>query len=255
MRVRILFVAICLLLVSPKANAQDWEIGALLGASGYMGDLNPENPFAYNDWGAGLSGKYNLNSTWGVRANFSYSRIHADDRHSSVVQRQIRGLNFAGYVAEAAVLVDFNFFRFLPQRGRNSYTPYLFAGVGGIHFYPKWSDLSGGGEWNEATLGEIREAINDDPDGTEDIRKPTRYAIAIPFGAGFKYNLRGPWTVGVEVGYRQAFTDYLDAVSGSRPQESKRWLQGDGRPNDSYMTAGFTISYTIFKGGCPEWRN
>src|SRR5690554_78270 len=122
-RVRMLFVAICLSLAIPKAKAQDWEIGAFVGASGYMGDLNPENPFAYNDGGAGLSVKYNLSSTWGIRANVSYSRIHADDRHSSVAQRRARGLNFSGYVTEAAALVDFNFFRFLPQRGRNSYTP------------------------------------------------------------------------------------------------------------------------------------
>lgn len=246
-----LFVAVCMLLVFPKANAQDWEIGAFVGASGYMGDLNPENPLAYNDVGVALSGKYNLNATWGIRANFSYSRMHADDKHSAVAQRRERGLNFSGYVAEAAVLVDFNFFRFLPQRGRRSYTPYLFAGLGGIHFNPEWTASGGRFVWEDMLQG-----FEKDDGADEGIKKPTRYALAIPFGAGFKYNLRGPWTVGVEVGYRQTFTDYLDAVSGRKPQETeKRWLQGDGRPTDSYMTAGFTISYTIFKGGCPEWRN
>ncbi len=234
-----LFVAVCMLLLFPKASAQDWEIGAFVGASGYMGDLNPENPFAYNDAGVALSGKYNLSATWGVRANLSYSRIHADDRHSSVAQRRLRGLNFSGHVAEAALLVDFNFFRFLPQRGRVSYTPYLFAGIGYIDYDSRWTNPED--EWDSYEHSSLT---------------GNNFPLSIPFGAGFKYNLRGQWTIGVEVGYRQTFTDYLDAVSGMQPQNAgNRLEQGDGRPYDSYMTAGFTISYTIFKGGCPEWRN
>src|SRR5690606_11325139 len=107
-----------------------------------------------------------------------------------------------------------------------------------------------------------------------------KHALAIPFGVGFKYNLRGPWSVGVEVGYRLAFTDYLDDVSGVYPHPispsdlpgnatAVDWhyltyrdtqtafpgtQRGDGRPYDSYMTASITLSFTIFKGGCPEWR-
>lgn len=238
-----------LLLAAPRAHAQDWEVGAMGGAAGYMGDINPENPFLYNDWGVGLWGKYNLNSTWGVRGNFSYSKIRGDDLNSAVANQRLRGLNFSSHVAEASLLVDFHFFRFLPQRGRTSYTPYLFAGVGYIDFYPQWSNPDG--KLDEVTLNKIRDEI----DRTESIGRPTRYSLSVPFGAGFKYNLRGPWTVGVEVGYRLTFTDYLDAVSGSEPQQNERWLQGNGRPHDSFMTAGFTISYTIFKGGCPEWRN
>lgn len=241
MRVFLISMLVFLLLAVPRAHAQDWEVGAMGGAAGYMGDINPENPFLYNDWGVGLWGKYNLNSTWGVRGNFSYSKIRGDDLNSPVAHQRQRALNFSSHVAEASLLVDFHFFRFLPQRSRYSYTPYLFAGVGYIDFYPQWIEPGGvPGEWD---------AIRNNVDNGDS------WSISVPFGAGFKYNLRGPWTVGVEVGYRLTFTDYLDAVSGSEPQQSERWLQGNGRPHDSFMTAGFTISYTIFKGGCPEWRN
>src|SRR5690606_14074847 len=107
------------------------------GASGYMGDLNPENPLAYNDWAAGGFVKYNFNHTWGLRANFTYANIWADDHHSSVAQRRARGLDFFGNIKEISLVTDFNFFRWLPQRGRIVYTPYIFAGIAGIQFEPK----------------------------------------------------------------------------------------------------------------------
>ena len=258
------------------AYAQEWEISVLGGTSGYMGDLNPENPIAFNDWAAGASVKYNLNHTWGIRANFAYANLFTYDGNSGVRQRRERDLGFFGTVKEAALLVDFNFFKWLPQRGRIVYTPYIFAGVGGISFNPKW--------YLPYATGETPRKVNLRDAQTEyhEVDNPhpyASYAFSIPFGAGFKYNLRGPWSVGVEVGYRLALTDYLDDVSGNYPTQPSPSLpagiavtdwqylayresatavpgsqRGDGRPYDSYMIAGFTLSYTIFKGGCPEWQ-
>lgn len=258
-------------------SAQEWEFSLLGGTSGYMGDLNPENPLAFNDWAAGASVKYNLNHTWGIRGNFAYANLFAYDGNSKVQQRVERNLGFFGSVKEAAVLVDFNFFKWLPQRGRIVYTPYIFAGVGGISFDPKW--------YLPYTVGETPEKVKLRDMQTEyhdvDNHVPyAKYTFSIPFGAGFKYNLRGPWSIGLEVGYRLALTDYLDDVSGNYPTQSPPRLppgveltdwqylayrkpstatppvgqRGDGRPYDSYMIAGFTLSYTIFKGGCPEWQ-
>lgn len=258
-------------------SAQEWEFSLLGGTSGYMGDLNPENPLAFNDWAAGASIKYNLNHTWGIRGNFAYANLFAYDGNSKVQQRVERNLGFFGSVKEAAVLVDFNFFKWLPQRGRIVYTPYIFAGVGGISFDPKW--------YLPYIIGEtprkvkLRDMQTEYHDMDNHVPYP-KYAFSIPFGAGFKYNLRGPWSIGMEVGYRLALTDYLDDVSGNYPTQPPPRLpaqlsvtdwqylayrnaanaaqpvgqRGDGRPYDSYMIAGFTLSYTIFKGGCPEWR-
>ncbi|MFC3199410.1 DUF6089 family protein [Parapedobacter deserti] len=255
-------------------QAQEWEFGVQGGFSGYMGDLNPENPLAFNDWAAGISAKYNLNPTWGIRANFAYANTFAYDGYSRVAQRRDRNLGFFGSIKEGSLLVDFNFFKWLPQRGRIVYTPYLFAGVGGISFNPQW--------YLPYATGETPRKINLRDAQTEyhPTDNPTpysRYAIAIPFGAGFRYNLRGPWSVGVELGYRLALTDYLDDARGNYPLgqptdlpiSANEWeyltyrnsqtavpgsQRGDGRPYDSYMTVGLTFSYTIFKGGCPEWQ-
>jgi len=234
------------------AAAQEWELGVQGGASGYMGDINPENPLAYNDWAAGASVKYNFNHTWGIRGNFAFANTYAYDGDSRVQQRRDRQLGFFGPIMEGSVVVDFNFFKWLPQRGRIVYTPYIFAGVGGILFEPKWYDLLDP-ETPEINLRDFR---------TEGVAYENR-AISIPFGAGFRYNLRGPWTVGVELGYRLALTDYLDDVSGnyvdnrfiSNPSGAPIGSQrGDGRPYDSFTTVGVTLSFTIFKGGCPEWQ-
>lgn len=261
------------------AEAQEWEFGLQGGGSGYMGDLNPENPFAFNDWSAGAFVKYNFNHTWGLRGNFAYANIYAYDGDSKVQQRRERNLGFFGDVMEASLLVDFNFFKWLPQRGRIVYTPYIFAGIGGISFNPKW--------YAPYTPGETPRVVNLRDAQTEyhpnhNASPYSKYAFSIPFGAGFKYNLRGPWSVGIEVGYRLAVTDYLDDVSGNYPASPPPFLpvtisvsdweyltfrrrpnptgmlsgtqRGDGRPYDSFMTVGITLSYTIFKGGCPEWR-
>lgn len=235
--------------------AQEWEFGLQGGASGYMGDINPENPLAFNDWAAGAFVKYNFDHTWGIRGNFAYANTYADDWYSRVQQRHERNLGFFGPIMEASLLVDFNFFKWLPQRGRVVYTPYIFAGVGGIQFEPKWYRVL------DPSIPTV-ETINLRDYKTEGVDYKNR-AITIPFGAGFKYNLRGPWSVGIELGYRLAFTDYLDDVSGnyvdnrlvSNPSGAPVGTQrGDGRPYDSFMTVGITLSYTIFKGGCPEWQ-
>lgn len=261
-----------------NTHAQEWEFGLQGGSSGYMGDLNPENPLAFNDWAAGASVKYNLNHTWGIRGNFAYANLFAYDGYSRFEQRQERNLGFLGAVKEAALLVDFNFFKWLPQRGRIVYTPYIFGGIGGISFLPKWYlPYTTGQTPRKVSLREMQTEYNANQENTAPYGN---YAFSIPFGAGFKYNLRGAWSIGVELAYRLTLTDYLDDVSGNYPDPTQppplpndmtvgdwQYLayrnaptalpgsqRGDGRPYDSYMTVGITLSYTIFKGGCPEWQ-
>src|SRR5690606_2987961 len=127
---------------------------------------------------------------------------------SNVEQRRERNLSFFGDIKELSLVVDFNFFKWLPQRGRIVYTPYIFAGVAGMAFEPK-NYLPSSGE--KVNLRELQTEYNP----TTNSAPYRAQALAMPFGAGFKYNLRGPWSIGVEVGYRLALTDYLDDVSGN----------------------------------------
>jgi hypothetical protein len=99
-------------------------------------------------------------------------------------------------------------------------------------------------------------------------------AISVPYGVGVKYNISGHWTILAEVGYRTAFTDYLDDISGryidfnavtpasqlltqaladrsSAPQIGTPGTQrGDFRPRDTYMFSGVGLTYTFIPIKC-----
>ena len=111
--------------------------------------------------------------------------------------------------------------------------------------------------------------------GLQAIRKSiTSWIFAIPFGGGNKILLPGRWQLGVEIGARKLFTDYLDDVSnqqvvyedvlnGNGPlaaQLSNPNFDPDTTPlqttyvrgkeaNDWYYIGGLTISYLISEGG------
>jgi hypothetical protein len=119
-----------------------------------------------------------------------------------------------------------------------------------------------------------------------DRRKYALTQVSIPFGAGLKYNLWGPINVGMEMGLRKTFTDYIDDVSSTYvPNEVLRRQHGQlaadmgnkslfvdsekktrsvevtsnvndlvprGNPDnkDWYMFGGITITYTILPAKC-----
>ncbi len=250
-----LLLALCAI---SGVKAQKWELGGLAGASGYMGDLNPENPFAFNDWSAGAFAKYNFNNTWGVRANMQYLNIWAADTLSNNGWFKERDLGFYSALWEASVIAEFNFFNIYQcTRGKKFWQPYVFAGLGYTYYDPKIivadKPLSLRGQTTEGQK---------DKDGNP---KPyDEFTFAVPFGLGLKYKPKGSWVYGVEVGYRMAFTDYLDDVSGLYPNPKRPYsdpsgvqvpgtMRGDGHPRDSYMFFGIRVSYILFNEGCPSW--
>lgn len=265
-----------LLFTLSHAYGQQWEFGANLSGSGYMGDINPANPFYYKNFSGGLHVKYNFNPTWGVRTGISYLKLYgADEDFNSNYQKQ-RNLAFNNNVFELSAVGEFNFFKFIAGREDTRYTPYLFAGVAAFMHNPYLKSSDG-------TIHKLRELFleNDVEQGT--FEKPSNVAVSIPFGAGFKYNIKGPWTLGVEIGYRAALTDQLDNVSnnyttltyndlpssvrsqisedtwtfladpsGNLPQNAGK-MRGNGKGLDGYMTAGFTVTYTLFSQKCYWW--
>jgi hypothetical protein len=118
-------------------------------------------------------------------------------------------------------------------------------------------------------------------EGQEITNAYKKTALTVPFGAGFKYNFTGKWTLGAELGYRTAYTDYLDDVSGKYaatsdlissnesastslrlalsdrspevgfPRHAAGTQRGDYRAKDTYLFLGFTITYTFLTQKCP----
>jgi hypothetical protein len=246
------------------AFAQTWEIGGFAGTSGYMGDIHSVKPYIFTDLAAGGQIKRNFNGYWSAKMNYVYGKIRADDAKSSNAYQQQRNLNFNTSISELSLQIELNLFNYLAGvlpggYGNKKMTPYLFTGVGGISFNPK-TMLNG----NEVELQHVQtEAFN-----------YSKHAFSVPYGAGVKYNIKGNLNLIGEIGYRTAFTDYLDDISGRYPdfsvtppassltvQLSDRSAspqiggpgiqRGDFRNRDTYMVGGIGLTYTFVSLKCP----
>lgn len=231
-----------------------------------MGDLNPLRFYDFTDPAFGVFVKRNIDGYWSLKFEVLHGKVQADDSDSDNAQFRYRNLNFYSPVTELGFQVQFNFFNYLPGISRRRFSPYLFTGLGAVKFNPKtmYNDV----EYELNLLG---------TEG-QDLSKPYKtVALSVPYGAGIKYNISGNFTLGAEVGYRTAFTDFLDDVSGtyapiesldypnnggltgvrinladrSNPKNMPGTQRGDFRKNDTYMFVGLTLSYAIFSQKCP----
>lgn len=264
-----LLVLFLMTMAVEKSAAQSWDVGMLAGGAGYMGDLNPDKPYVMNNLAYGLFVARDFDGNWLLKLSVTHGKISAADSNSHNPAQIERNLSFFSPVTEISGRLEFNFFNYIPAVSRKRYTPYIFAGGGLVLFNPKARSPEG-------------DVVELNPLGTEqsqlDIYGTYRkYAITVPFGAGIKYNVASVWSLGFELGYRTAFTDYLDDVSGRYPDFSRLdrneenqlrlemsdrsvlrnapWTQrGDFRPRDSYFFTGITLTYTFLSRKCPPVR-
>lgn len=272
-RIRIVILTILSLLLS-DVYAQQYEFGVSAVGTGYMGDINTTNPLYFKNLGAGLFAKYNLNSTWGVKLGYNHLYISGNDQDFN----NPRNLWFSNRLSELALTAEFNFFRYIAGRELNRYTPYLIAGIAGIKHDPYVNYNS-----EKVFLRPLQ--LEADEAGAPVTY--SKFALTVPVGVGFKYNIKGPWSLGAEVIYRTVLNDYIDGVSkyylnpekDSRipdpnnidmTQEELRLLsladpsgkleinkgkaRGDGKKFDGYMTAGITLTYTLISKRCYWWQ-
>jgi len=251
---------IFLLFCTCSLKAQTWEIGIAAGGSGYMGDLNTHNPVKIS--GPSVSGflKRNFDGYLSARANFTFGTISAADSNSSDAQFRARNLSFKTTLSEISLLCEFNFMNYIPEAGKNKYTPYIFLGVASVSYNP--TTIYNGQKYS---LRDLK---------TEDQKKPyPNTAFSIPYGLGFKYNIFGKLTMGIELGYRNPNTDYLDDVGGYYPNKanlspiaqalsdrsgettgvyigSPGTQRGDLVPRDTYFFTQITFSYTFVTQKC-----
>ena len=246
--------------ISLNIYAQTWDVGGFLGGSAYMGDLNPVNPTKVNNLAYGAQIKRCFNPYWALKLALMHGKIEARDSESKDPFARQRNLSFFSPITEISLQTEFNFFNYVPSMSKKLYTPFLFAGIGLAGFNPK-TELNG-------TTYELRGfAVEEGQNPNVPFKN---YAISLPFGAGLKYNFSGKWSLIAEAGYRTAYNDHLDDVSGKYPDPSitpaltmelsdrsvnkigfPSSQRGDNRSRDSYMFVGLSITYSIFKNGCP----
>ena len=110
-----------------------------------------------------------------------------------------------------------------------------------------------------------------------DRRQYKQLDFSIPFGVGAKYALTDQWNIGIEIGARATFTDYLDDVSTtyvdldvlaanngtlaadlsnrSGLDVTSGTQRGDDGNNDWYFMSGIFISYNFSDNGLVGGRN
>lgn len=239
-------------------RAQVWEAGLTLGGAGYMGDLNSRNPLQVSGGVAGVFVRKNFSEYFSAKASYNYGFIHGADANSSNEIDRNRNLSFTTYLNEVSAVAEFNFFEYRPNVFRHAFTPYVFAGLGGLYYVPtaklddKWYDLRSFKTENET--------------------KPySKFAVSIPYGLGVKYSFSNKLGITADAGYRYVKTDYLDDVSGNyanptnftatqfkladrrldpNQRGSYGMQRGDSRPHDSYMFFSISISYTWISDRC-----
>ncbi len=228
--------------------AQRAEIGIITGGSGYIGDLNQNNLFKISGITAGAFAKLNFTQFIGLGMHYNYGNIKGDDTKSKNLQFRNRGINFNTNIHEVSLITDVNFFDAFSLISKTRFTPYIFAGLGGVYFKSsaKYPNYSSNNLRKEMTEGQI------------EAYKP--FAITIPYGAGLKYRLTDYFSVSSQISYRTAFTDFLDDVSGyysngsvlSNPTGigAVGTQRGDLRKRDTYMFVSIGISYNFVSQKC-----
>lgn len=251
------------------------EFGIWGGASNYIGDIRAgyKEQLQLLKPAFGMYHRLNFDRRWAWRLAVGTGSITSADSLSSNQYERLRNLSFRSRIFEFSTDLEFNFQRYIMGDKRHNFTPYLFLGFAVFFHNPQayyngaWVDLQ--------PLGTEGQNYFSD----SGVRPYKLYQVAIPFGGGFKWSVNRHLTLGLEVGYRSTYTDYLDDVSteyysievlesGSNgatvaaladrsgevtavPIGIENRQRGDSRETDAYIFSGITISYTFRKFVCP----
>jgi hypothetical protein len=274
-----------------KRPRKEYILG--IGAANFLGELGGANQigthlvkdleFSTTRPSAALGMRYKFNKRLAVKGGFYYQLVSGADNLTKEPFRKNRNLSFRSNLFELSVQGEFYFtreqtghlYKIKNARGMKSYDfqAYTFVGFGGLLFNPK---ANYHGKWVALQpLGTEGEGLPGGP------KKYKRVTACIPYGLGMKEGLNKDWSVGMEIGFRYTFSDYIDDVSGkyydnnaikaahgqmaadladpslhSMPPDQNGVIAGGwqaapgserGNPKykDAYMFVDFTISYKM----------
>ncbi|MCG9910045.1 MAG: hypothetical protein MH137_01985 [Flavobacteriales bacterium] len=280
---KILTIALSFLLIFGMANAQKtksvikpkkktnmgyFEVYAGVGVTNFLGDLGGANQIGTNfakdlDIQATrpvmtIGGRYFYHPWVAQRVSVSYGWLRGDDKWTKEEPRFERNLNFRTPIVEIATAFEVHILRDTPPKNRYQLTGikpsakkniglYLFAGVGGFYFNPKGQNLNTG-EW--VNLKPLR------TEGQGYIPNRKEYSlwqVSIPMGLGFTYRFDKNWKLGLDLGLRKTFTDYIDDVSTNYVDPAMFNLNGSPDPAlSTYFSSG---KYTGQSDGLPGSGN
>lgn len=280
--------------LADQASAQQFSkrrqynsVGVSLNAMNYFGDVVPKPSitslrFAATRPNIGLSFTRRFAPRISARAALAYGRITGDDFKAADANdpdakyRYNRNMSFRNDIVELSAVGIFDLIE-----NRNNYlkrpdfVPYVFAGVSVYHHNPKGL-VGPDGTSSPASLNS-GDWIALQPLGTEGQRYNgegtySLWQFSIPFGGGVRYKLNKSFDLGLEIGWRKTFTDYLDDVSGNYANNSRLdpgaaqyfgggnvrstsgefanfnsegQMRGKSNEKDWYIVTGLTLNYIL----------
>lgn len=280
---KILLITAISLVTSLAANAQYYtDYGFSVGATSYLGefgggegtrrDFVADMKLDFTRWTVGGFYRHKISNSIALKGSLNYIRLSGDDSKTGNPARRSRNLNFKNDMFELQVTGELYIYKVNDVGGTGRYGTdfnlYLFGGVAAFYSNPKGQ--SDAGEW--VALRDLQ---------TEGVSY-SAFNFAIPLGVGFYYTLNRKYRLGLELGWRTTFTDYIDdastryangydgisnkttqalideinAENGFQPGEegyigsaadyfSVGNKRGDPTHNDSYMTATVNFSWAI----------
>jgi hypothetical protein len=197
------------------------DFGVNLGGANYVGDVGGKQSetqpwlldmnLSQTRYSFGGFYRYNFTKNIAAKLSVNYARIAGADSLSGIVTQRARNLSFRTDIIEANITAEYYFFTMTNiSRASNSridFGSYVFAGGGVALFYP-YAQLDN--KWYS-----LRPLQTEGVDNAYD-----EMTVIVPLGAGAHFTFNKKLRIGVELGYRFTFTDYLDDISTRYAPES-----------------------------------
>ncbi len=185
------------------AFGQNFHFSLRAGLASYRGDLKAKTAFIFSQSNllGSIGARYDLTEHLTARSYITLTALHADDKKGTASMRQ-RNLNFKTKILDWEGGLQYNFFNL----NYKWWTPYVYAGIGVFHFNPYTKDTSGHKVF-------LRPLSTEGEGFIPGVKEYKRTQFSIPFGVGADRALNEDMRIGIEMGYRKTFTDYIDDVS------------------------------------------
>jgi hypothetical protein len=260
-------VSIFVLCFANMLFSQRFHIGIFGGLAAYNGDLTDKIfPKKVTNGALGITANYELTENIMLRGGYTYAVVGGADRFSDKPDLRSRNLSFETSISEFSLLGEY----YLLNLYDNRLSPYVFAGLSIYHFNPYAYD---------STAKTFLRPLGTEGQGLPGYADREPYGLtqaALPFGAGVKFAVTNNLHIGLEVGVRKLFTDYLDDVSttyadpadlltargqlavdmsyrgdevGNPVYPSKGAQRGSSKRNDNFYFSGLHVTYRLGSNG------
>jgi hypothetical protein len=185
---RTVILIISVILALPAMAQRRADYGFSLGATNYLGEINPVNVISSPGPAAQFFYRYNFNPRQAVRANLLGGSLRFSN--STDLMKVFLG--------ELGATYEYNFFPYSTMRSRRTdYTPYLAVGAAFSTVY------------------------------NQEAAKSFNPFLSIPFSAGFKVNVANNMGLELEYGFRKTFNDKFDGQTDEDNIGSQTWTHNN----------------------------